>query len=148
MAIVSFNDLVQALSIVVSNAQDMLDQHYVDQFNVNLQDENKQLRTMSIPFPQTNGAYTNREIPQVAFKHHNSLVLDEARIKMNVYAEWNEQKKDLDIDFSVPVKQNQDEAEKKDTDEPAKCHEIELVFKRGEAAEGIARVRNEHTKVI
>jgi hypothetical protein len=151
MAAILFDNIIQGLSQAIQKAQAAIDKYQYEVFKELLeveeyQDDGKgnrirsvRTRTVSIPVFKPDGTSVVRDIPLVTLLKHDSLHLDEVKIKMAFRASWNDQSEGMTIDL-VSSGENDPAAE------PAQ--EVQLVFKRGEPPEGIVRINNELTKII
>jgi hypothetical protein len=151
MAAILFDDILTGLSQAIQKAQAAIDAQHYETFKALLSAEENteddqgnrtqaiKSRTVLLPMLKPDGTTVVRKIPLVTLLKHDSLHLDEVRIKMAFRASWNEKTNGMSLDVVIP-------AEGESAEGPSQ--EIQLVFKRGDPPEGIARVNNELTKII
>lgn len=100
-------------------------------------------KTKIFQIPQSSGGYIERNIPVVSLVNHHSLQLEEVRLKMQVTSSWDNEKNKLMVTVE-PIRHDLDANERKNE----KYAEIELIFKRNDAPEGVQRILLEHYKIL
>ena len=123
-------------------------QSFMDQFeetkDANGNTTGIQPKTVQIPLPKPDGTYEPREIPTAALLHHSSLQIEDVRIKLHVEITEAEEGKPLRCAMRAA---RGEEARDKESISPTMA-EIEVGFKRGDPAEGLARASSEFHKTI
>lgn len=148
MAEIGLGDLLQGLGEAVRGAQVEVEAHSIQQYLKLLSGGQPdaagvaQPQMISLPLPQADGSYATRDIPVATLMHHHSVALDEVRIRLSAKLGWSDQEGKVTVELAAP-KRPQDSEETQ-----AAVAEIELVLKRGDASEGMARTMKELVKVI
>jgi hypothetical protein len=143
------DDVIKGICIAIKDAQEAIDLYQLDQykkcFAVAEGEEaaGQAPRMLSLPIPQGDGSYKAKEIPIVTLMHHDSLHLDEVRFRMAVDSSWDEETSRMRIDMKSLSGETASDA-----DNPKRHQEIELVFKRGESSEAVARLKDVFVKTI
>jgi hypothetical protein len=149
----SFQDFLTGISAAIQHAQSAIDSYQLNVYKDYIKEKKSAagdgveknitvLKTISMPLPQPDGTCKVREIPLVTLINHDSLHLEEVRIKVSLSALWDEAENNMMVDLNMPY----NKTEENETGKPQQ--QIELIFKRGESPEGIARVINELSKTI
>lgn len=147
-----FEEVIKGISLAIKEAQKSIEYFALEQYRF-LFDEykgdkknNKSLsykpKTVTIPIPDMKGGYVPKEVPIAALIHHHSLILDEVKLKMAVAASIDEKDKRIKVEIGPLNKKESNLAS------PSSIHEIELVFKKGDAVEGVAKIVQELTQNI
>lgn len=151
------NELIAAIGVSVQKAQQTIEANGIDQFLSYFEEkeirakgnkavlgqekeENERAlipRTCKVILPGENGEDII-EVPLITMLHHKSLKLDEARIKLNVKTQL------IGDQINVEVDQIASNEEGLGCDR----QQIELVFKSGEPAEGVARINQSANKFL
>ncbi|MCY1013934.1 DUF2589 domain-containing protein [Nannocystis pusilla] len=113
-------------------------------------------KTVSLPVPAADGSYQLRKIPIVALVNHNSLQIDELKLKFRLELdEAASQDGPVKIlarlapmrSYAAPASRAGRTGRARRT--PADSFaEVEVHFKRGEASEGIARLAAHYHKLL
>lgn len=152
------SDLLKGIGQAIKEAQEHIEGHSLTTFSSYFSQElssessidgkEKALRPKMLKLPMPfRGEYIEKEIPIVSMVNHDSLHLDEVRIKMQVTGSWGSKSQDESRKLFVNVEPVQNECEAANGKE-VNYAEIELVFKRGNSPEGVAKVLSEQNKTI
>jgi len=105
------------------------------------------MRQIVIPSPDGKGSLREMQVPVVSLVNHNAFNLEQVKVRMRVTASVDENSGDLMVGIG-PLRRKTDDEDGSPANSAGTEQEIELVFKREEASEGIARITQEATKLL
>ena len=143
MSEIEIGNLMKGISKAIKEAQEQIEDYSIQSFSSYFVTENANAekssplrpKMMKIPTPNATGGYSEQDIPIVSLINHYSLQLEEVRLKMQVTGNYDNETDKLMVTVE-PILHNLDANERKD----GKYTEIELVFKRNDAPEGVQRI--------
>lgn len=144
MAEIALVALLRGLGEAVRGAQDGVAIHAVERFRELLVTDPQgggRPQMIALPFPCSDGSYVQRDIPVATLMHHDSVHLDEVRVKFSARLGWDEGASAVTVELGPPRRPG-------DEGPPEPRAEIELLLKRGDTPEGTARTTRELLKTI
>jgi hypothetical protein len=99
-------------------------------------------RMVSVPLPAADGTWRTREVPEIALMHHHALQIEEVRLKFRVTMSEGEVGQGVMVELSRPADPSAAQAVAPGSGE------VEILFRRGDPPEGIARVSGEYYKTL
>lgn len=148
----SLGKLIDGISLSMKSAQEKIEEHTLQSYRKFFTEEEGEdgILTMrpvmvKIPLPDKNGNYVDTDIPIVALMQHNTLNLEEVRLKMNVRTVSTSDKSD-DVDVEVVSNLTSESGEK--TNSSGTNCEIELLFKSCQNQEGVSRITTKLIQMI
>lgn len=140
-------ELIQAIGSSVQQAQKMIEHnaahHFFNQYfsSEPIEDSNAEQawhpKTENVCVTRPDGKKVNMTVPIMTLVNHNTMALDQIRIKVNVKISVDQSTGNLNADV-----------EGVDNQEGGVKNEIELTFNRNIPSEGISRVNQEAINII
>lgn len=151
MSEIEIGSLMNGISKAIKEAQELIEDQSRESFNRYFVTENTNAnepvplrpKMMKIQIPNAAGEYIEKDVPIVSLVNHHSLQLEEVRLKMQVTGSWDNETDKLMVTIE-PIRHDLDASERK----YEKYTEIDLIFKRNNAPEGVQRILLEHYKVL
>jgi hypothetical protein len=152
MSQINIDEIMKGIALAIKDAQGCIESYSVEKF-ANCFEEKKDEKSgqnilkpkmIRLPIPDARGHYTEQDIPIVALMNHHDLNLDKVKIRMMVTGSWDDKSKKMQVNVE-PIRR------KNDSDKKGKevtYTELEMVFRRTDAPEGISRTLKEHNKVM
>lgn len=151
MSEIEIGNLVNEISKAIIEAQEQIEGYYRRNFNNYFETENANAKESApsrpkmtkIQIPNAAGEYVEKNIPIVSLVNHHSLQIEEVRLKMEVTGSWDNETDKLMVTVE-PIRHDLDANERK----YEKYIEIDLIFKKADAPEGVQRILLEHYKIL
>jgi hypothetical protein len=145
----NIDSIFKGIAQAVKDAQVHIEHYSVERFSSYFEEEKQEKDGTSIlrpkmvrmPMPNAKGEYIERDIPIITLMNHHALNLDEVKLKMQVSGSWDDKSNKLQVNVE-PIRHKTDS----DKGKEVAYTEIELVFRRADAAEGVCRTLKEHYK--
>jgi hypothetical protein len=109
-------------------------------------------RMVSVPLPAPDGTWRTREVPEVALMHHHALQIEEVCLKFRVTM-FEGDVSGVMVELSRPADpstalwSHAEPGRAAQAPAPGSA-EMEILFRRGDKPEGIARVSGEYHKTL
>lgn len=150
MSEIEITDLMKGISKAIKEAQAYIEDNSLEIFYSYFETQNSierkegplRSKTKKFLIPNVEGMYIEKNIPVVSLVNHHSLQLEEVRLKMQVTGRWDNGTNKLMVNVE-PIPHDLDSTKREDK----KYAEIELIFKKNDAPEGVQRILLEHYKV-
>ena len=152
MADLDLLSLLSAIGGAIKDAQRTLEtvhlEHYLQHFEQKEDDAGPflQPKTIRLAVPQPNGENRMMEVPLVALVRHHALSLEQVTVRLAVGADVDKGTGRIRATLGPAPKPPPEDADGKAA--PQSRQEIELVFKRDDTPEGLARLSDEAVKLI
>lgn len=160
MAQQDLEDLIATLGKALKESLNAVEEQsintFMDHFETATDENGKQTvrpKMITMPFPTASGEYVTREVPKVALLHHNSLLIEELRIRFRVSLSQEDGgaaslQAELAPGASISVAATPGEEPPPGPSHASNFAEVDIFFKRGEPPEGTARAIREFNKAV
>jgi hypothetical protein len=147
----NIDSIIKGIAVAIKDAQGYIENYSVKSFS-NYFEEKKNKKNgkstirpkmVRLPIPDAKGQYTEQDIPVVTLMNHHALNLDEVKLKMQVTGSWDDKSKKMMVSVE-PIRRKTDS----DKGKEVTYTEIEMIFRRSDAPEGICRTLKEHYKTM
>jgi len=147
----NIDSVIKGIAVAIKDAQGYIEDYSVKRFSDYFEEKKDKSsgaalirpKMVRLPIPDAKGNYTEQDIPLVTLMNHHALNLDEVKLKMQVTGSWDDKSKKMMVNVE-PIRRKEDSDKRKEVT----YTEIELTFKRSDAAEGICRTLKEHHKAM
>jgi Protein of unknown function (DUF2589). len=151
MSEIEIGSLMNGISKAIKEAQELIEDQSRESFNRYFVTENTNKKDsvplrpkmMKIQIPNVAGEYVEKNVPIVSLVNHHSLQLEEVRLKMQVTGSWDSETNKLMVTIE-PIRHDLDANERK----YEKYIDVDLIFKKNDAPEGVQRILLDHYKVL